>query len=383
MKKATLLRIIARMNVGGPAQEIVGLLDGIDHERYQQFLAVGRVDAGEEDWFHLRAPELADDPRIVPVAALGRPISPRADLRAYRELRSLIREIRPDIVHTHTAKAGVVGRLAAIHERVPAIVHTYHGHVLEGYFNAGVTAVVRTIERRLARRTNALLAGGSTVRDDLLAAGVGDTGQYTVVPPGVAPVEVADPAEVRHRWEIPKEAPVVAFIGRLAGVKRPDRFLEVADAIADSRPETIFLVAGGAEPRDLDRLGSMVQKADVRFLGWVADVGAVHAASDLVLLTSDNEGMPVSLIEAGMSGLPCVATKVGSVSDVVIDKQTGRVVSTDVDELVCASLELLEDRPRRERYGVAARDHTLHNFGMSRLVSTVESIYEGILDLPQ
>lgn len=380
MQKPTILRIIARMNVGGPAQQIVGLLEGIDQDRFSQVLAVGRVDDGEEDWFTLRAPELADDPRIVPVATLGRPISPRHDWAAYRELRALIRRIQPDVVHTHTAKAGLVGRLAAVHEGVPAIVHTYHGHVLHGYFNAGVTAAVRVVERRLARRTHAMLAVGTRVRDELLAAGIGDVGRYTVVPPGVTPPGLAEPDEARRRWNIPRDKPVVAFIGRLAGVKRPDRFLEVADSVARSRPDTVFIVAGGAGQADLDRLRSMVRTADVRFLGWVPDVGAVHAASDLVLLTSDNEGMPVSLIEAGMSGRACIATDVGSVSDVIIDGQTGRVVSTDVGELARATIDLLNDRTGRERFAAAARKHAHESFGMPRLVSTTEGLYDRLLD---
>lgn len=373
------LRIIARMNVGGPAQQIVGLLDGLDPDRFDHHLAVGRVDDGEADWIALRAPQLAHDDRVTEVASLGRPIDPARDRRAYRELRSLIRTIRPDVVHTHTAKAGLVGRLAAFHEGVPAVVHTFHGHVLHGYFGAGTTAAIRSAERYLARRTQALLSVGDRVRAELLAARIGDPARYVVVPPGVAAPAPHQRAEARRALEVPQTAPVIAFVGRLAGVKRPDRFLAVAERVAAEHPETRFLVAGGATPGDLERLRAAPRSADVRFLGWVGDVGQVYAAADLVVLTSDNEGMPVSLIEAGMCGRAAVATDVGSVGEVVLDGRTGRVVPTDVDAIAAAVSSLLAEPQLLDRYGEAAREHTTQMFGMPRLVATTERVYTDLI----
>jgi glycosyltransferase involved in cell wall biosynthesis len=374
----TVLRLIARMNVGGPAQEIVGLMRGIRPERYEQVLAVGRIDDGEEDWLTLRSPELAGDPRIVGVRSLGRPIAPAADLRAYREIRALVRRLRPALVHTHTAKAGLVGRLAALHEGVP-VIHTFHGHVLHGYFGRSTSAAIRVAERRLAARSAALLAGGTQVRDDLLAAGVGLPSQYTVVPPGVVPPTRWDRSRARAELGLTAEEQVVAFVGRLAGIKRIDRFLAVAERLTRVRPGTVFLVAGGGEPEEVAVARRLVEQAQVRFLGWVGEVGRVYAAADLVLLTSDNEGMPVSLIEAGMCGLASVATDVGSVREVVLDGRTGLVVPPDAELLAAACLELLADDRRRLEFGDAAEAHTHASFGMARLVERTIAVYDAVV----
>ena len=379
MATSTVLSVIARLNVGGPAQTLTGLLAGMDAERFEQVLAIGALDDGEEDWVALRAPWLADDLRVKRIPSLGRPVRPREDNDAYRQLRSLIRHVKPDIVHTHTAKAGLLGRLAARREGVSAVVHTFHGHVLHGYFGPVASAGVRFAERKLAARTDALLSVGARVRDELLTAGIGERSQYVVVPPGVTEPARHEQAAARTALGLPADRPVVAFLGRLAGVKRPDRLIEVAERVARHLPEAVFAVGGGADESELERLRGTVDQADVRFRGWIADVGELYAAADLVLLTSDAEGMPVSLIEAGMCGRACVATDVGSVAEVVLDGRTGRVVPPDAQALADAVLELLADDERRDYYGAAARHHTCTHFSMERLIATTEQVYGAVL----
>ncbi len=378
MARIRVLRIIARMNVGGPAQQITGLLAGMDEERFDHHLAIGSPDVGEEDWISLRAPWLAEDARVKRIPDLSREVRPRSDERAYRQLRSLIRHLRPDVVHSHTTKAGLVGRLAAWREGVPAVVHTYHGHLLQGYLGRMQTAGVRVAERRLAARSDVLLSVGARVRDDLLAAGIGRPEQYVVVPPGVRPPVAHDRGAARAALGLHEDTPVVAFVARVSDSKRPDRMVEVAERVAARRPDTVMLVAGGATPQQLAALQARVSRADVRWLGWVGDVGQVYAATDVVLLTSDTEGMPVSLIEAGMCGRACVATDVDSVGEVVLDGRTGRVVPAEVEPLAEAVVELLDDPERRERYGAAARAHTQASFGMDRLVRTTQEVYEQV-----
>lgn len=369
------LRIIARMNVGGPAQELTGLLEELDPARFEQTLAVGAVDDGEEDWFRLRRPDLSDDTRLVRVPHLGRPIAPGADLRAYRDLRRMIRALEPDLVHTHTAKAGLLGRLAALHEGIPRIVHTFHGHVLHGYFPAPVTAGVVALEKRLARRTHALLAGGTRVRDELLAAGVGAPERYVVVPPGVVPPLMWERDRARASFGVGTDQPVVGYVGRLAGVKRPDRLMEVANRVSAVTDGVVFLVGGGADATEVRRLSTLIDGADVRFQGWISDVGRLYAASDVVVLTSDNEGMPVSLIEAGMCARPVVASNVGSVSEVVLDGKTGLVVEPNGEALADATVQLLQDHERARCFGMQAAEHT-EAFSMSALVAATAQIYE-------
>lgn len=376
MARTKVLRIIARMNVGGPAQQITGLLADMDEDRFEHVVAIGSPDVGEEDWISLRAPWLADDPRIKRIPSLSREIRPGQDNEAYRQLRSLIRYVQPDIVHTHTAKAGIVGRLAAWREGVPAVVHTYHGHLLQGYLGRAQTLGVRVAERRLAARTDRLLSVGTRVRDDLLAAGIGDPDRYVVVPPGVRPPAEHPRDEARAALGLDPDEPVVAFVARVSDSKRPDRLVAVADEVARSRPETVVLVAGGAAPENLARLQAQVRRADIRWLGWVGDVGRIYAAADVVLLTSDTEGMPVSLIEAGMCGRACVATDVDSVGEVVLEGRTGRVVPVEVEALAAAVVELLDDDEQRTRFGAAAREHTHTSFSMARLVETTQGVYE-------
>lgn len=375
MADARVLSVVTRMNVGGPAQILAGLLRDGGSGRFVHELVTGRLDDGEQDWLKLRAPDLQDDPRIHVVGDLVRPVSPRADLIAYLHVRALIREWRPDIVHTHTAKAGIVGRLAALHEGVPAIAHTFHGHVLHGYFGTPMTAAVRRVERHLARRTDRLFAVGGRVRDELCAAGIGTPEQYVVLPPGVVAPPSADRVAARRTFDIDGDRPVIAFVGRLAGVKRPDRFVAMAESVAERHPETVYLVAGGAAPGEEAALRARVRRADVRFLGWLGDVGRVYAAADLVALTSDNEGMPVTLIEAAMAGCPAVATDVGSVGEVVLDGHTGWIVRPDVEALTDAVSAAIEDPVDRRRRGIAARHRATDAFSLERGVERLEHEY--------
>lgn len=372
------LSIIARMNVGGPAHILASLRDHLDAERYRQLLVVGGVGEGEEDWFRLRGQPSGDDRTLV-VPSLGRAIAPHRDLAAYLHLRRIIRQLQPDIVHTHTAKAGLLGRTAAIREGVPGIVHTFHGHLLHGYFSPSTSRELARLERQLARRTSRLLVVGGRVRDELLDAGIGTPERYTLLEPGVPVPTAPDGDQARRQLGLDPSAPVVAFVGRLEDVKRPDRYLAVAQRVAAARPDTVFLVAGGGTAAQEAALRSRVGRAEVRFLGWVADVAAVYAAADVVTLTSDNEGMPVTLIEAGMSGTACVATNVGSVTEVVKDGQTGRVVPTATGPLADAVLELLGAPYLRAGMGAAAMEHTQARFSVDRMVSTVSGVYDELV----
>ena len=360
-----LVHIIARMNVGGPAQILAGLLADLDPAAVRQTLITGDVGPGEEDWTAVRDPWLATDPRVIRLPGLGRAIAPLKDLRTRRALTRLLRTLAPDIVQTHTAKAGQLGRRAALRAGIPHIVHTFHGHTLHGYFPGPVTALFTALERRLARRTDDLLAVGARVRDELLAAGIGTPEQYTVLPPGVADEGLGDREAARVALGLPADAPVVAFVGRLSDVKRPDRFVAAAEEVAVRHPDAVFLIVGDGEQRTA--LETVPRRADVRFLGWRGDVGTIYAAADVVVVTSDNEGMPVTLIEASMAGRACVTTDVGSAGEVVLDGRTGRVIPRDASAVAGAIIGLLEDDELRTDVAVAAREHALAHFGQTAL----------------
>ncbi|MDT7538068.1 MAG: hypothetical protein QOI82_1653, partial [Actinomycetota bacterium] len=231
-------------------------------------------------------------------------------------------------------------------------------------------------ERALARRTDRLVAVGAQVRDELLAAGIGTPAQYAVVAPGIALPTPPTRTEARSRLGLPADGPVIVLVARLTAIKRPDRFLDIARRMREERPDALFAVVGEG-----DRLAELQAAAppNVRFLGWRSDVEVVYAAAELVVLTSDNEGMPVSLIEAAMCGLPAVATRVGSVAEVVVDGETGWLCPTDVDALVDAVRAALSS-DRLAEMGRAARAHATASFSRSRLVADTEALYEQLAE---
>jgi glycosyltransferase involved in cell wall biosynthesis len=371
MERLRILRVIARTNVGGPALQVATLMAGLDRDRFDQRLVVGSVDPTEADYLTLRASGI----ETVRIPSLGRAVRPTDDVRAFAALAREIRRVRPHIVHTHTAKAGVLGRVAARTAHVPSVVHTFHGHLLHGYFSPAKTRAVVTVERALARATTRLAAVGAQVRDDLLAAKIGTLDKYVVIPPGVPQPPVQEPHAARALVGAPLDCPVVAFVARMTSIKRPDRFADVVARVVKARPNTQFVVAGdGALLADLRERCTKFED-NVRFLGWWSDVGAVYSAADAVLLTSDNEGMPVSLIEAAMCGVPAVATDVGSTREVVVDGETGIVTSTSPHELAIALVRLLDDTECRTKMGKAAARRAQEKFSAARLVRDTEALY--------
>lgn len=371
-ERIRVLRIIARMNVGGPARQVTALAHGMS-ERYDHRLVFGDIAEGEEEVDLIRLPI-----PIKRVPALGRDIRLPDDLAAYRQVRRAIADFRPHVIHTHTAKAGVLGRSAALRVGVPHLVHTFHGHLLHGYFPLPMTAAVTGIERGLARRTSVLAAVGERVRDELLGAGIGTPAQYVVVPPGISLSRPPSRAEARDELGISNETKVVVFVGRLTGIKRPDRLLDAAAAVARSVPDVVFLVAGGGDLEDATRISAEAQRAPVRLLGWRTDIERLYGAADAVVLTSDNEGMPVSLIEAAMCGVPAVTTDVGSAGEVVTDGVSGFVTPRDAGSIASALVRLLVDDPLRWSMGLAAQERS-HRYSADRLVADTEAIYECLL----
>jgi glycosyltransferase involved in cell wall biosynthesis len=370
------LRIIARMNVGGPAWQSSVLTRGLAGHGYETRLLAGRVDEGEADFVALRDSDLP----VVGIEGLGRSVHIGGDLRAFVSICREIRRFRPHIVHTHTAKAGVLGRIAAVLTGVPVRVHTFHGHVLHGYFSPRVTRLVALVERMLARRTTALVAVGEQVRDELLAAGIARRDQFTVIPPGVAlPAEV-DRAEARIALGLSSDGPVVLFVGRLTAVKRLDRLLEAFAEVRDRVGDAVLVVAGDGDLAEEVRSAATSLGEAVVLLGWQTDIARLYASADLVVISSDNEGMPVTLLEAAMAGVPGVTTNVGSAAEVVEHGVTGLVVPPDAGALASAMVELLLDADRRSVMGRAAADRAVARFGSARLVTDHAVLYRSLLE---
>ena len=364
------MRIIARMNVGGPAVQVSGLMRKLPSDEFDHRLYTGYCADDEADYLETQA----HDVEAIRIEGLGRSIKPSDDARAFARLVREIRDFRPHIVHTHTAKAGVLGRSAAkVAGTGSAIVHTFHGHLLHGYFAPAKTKAVIAVERSLAKVSDRLVAVGPRVRDDLLSAGIGKRDQFVVIPPGLMMPPGPPKAEARQSLGLPKEGPVIAFIGRLAKIKRPDRFAEVVRVVHAQRPDVHFLVAGAGDQEVA--LRESTRDLPVMMLGWRDDVETVLAASDAVLLTSDNEGTPLSLIQAGMAGLPVIASDVGSVRDVVVNGDTGWLADPTPEALSRALLSYLNDAKEAARRGLFGKAHAEAEFGIQRLVRDHRAMY--------
>ena len=368
-----IVRVIARTNVGGPSLQVTALMRGLDHDRFPQHLLRGSVEEGEADYLLMRA----TDVEHVDVPGLGRSVKPLDDLRALVFLIRFMRRARPVIVHTHTAKAGTLGRIAAIVARVPIRVHTFHGHVLHGYFSPTVTRVVVLVERVLGKFTTHSVAVGQQVLDDLIVAKIARRDRSSVVAPGVQDPGPRDRDEAKRMLDVPLDATVVTFVGRLTRIKRGERFISLARKLEAEFGNVVFVVVGDGPEREMlereaEGLGNVV------FAGWQSDMAQVYAASDLLVLTSDNEGMPVALIEGAMQGVPAVATDVGSVRQVVSDNVTGLVVA-EGDALVEAVRELLGDEGTRRQMGVSAVERAKSLFGEQRLVADYAQLYNTLI----
>ncbi|WP_327588924.1 glycosyltransferase [Nonomuraea sp. NBC_00507] len=371
-----IMEIIARLNVGGPATQVTGLCERLNQAVFDHRLYTGHVEADERDHLDLKASTV----RVRRVAGLGRAVKPLDDYRALSELMAAMREFRPHVVHTRTAKAGALGRLASLLSGVGAArVHVFHGHLLHGYFSPVKRALYVRSERFLASRSDRLVTVGSRVRDDLLEAGIGRPEQYVVIRPGVRLGPVPDRATARLALGLLPDAPVVAYVGRLTHIKRPDRFVMAARAVLQRVPDCHFVICGGGELQEQVERSVQSMRQSFHLLGWRKDVETVYAAADVVLLTSDNEGTPLTLIEAGMVGTPSVSTRVGSVAEIVKDGETGLLASNDVGELAEKTARLLTDPMLARRLGEAARDWTNASFSVERLVADTEALYRSLV----
>jgi glycosyltransferase involved in cell wall biosynthesis len=373
------MRIIARMNVGGPAVQVSGLMRGFNRAEFDHRLYTGFCAIDEADYLD----SVATDIKAIRIDGLGRRVSLRGDIRAFLSLVKVIREFKPHIIHTHTAKAGFLGRLASLVSFQKSFrVHTFHGHLLNGYFGSFKRALVVITEKFLALITQQLLAVGDKVRQDLLDAGIGSNEKFGLMPPGLAIGNLPSKNDALTFFGLNKERLQCAFIGRVTHIKRPNRFLDVVSEIKKRDISLDFFIAGDGELLEACRERIITEELPVKVLGWQSNIERVLSAADIVVLTSDNEGTPLSLIQAGMAGLPVVSTNVGSVPEVVLDNTTGLITGLDVQEIADALEKLVSDKALRAQLGNAAKEFTWANFGVQRLVRDHELLYKKLLSSP-
>jgi glycosyltransferase involved in cell wall biosynthesis len=381
------LRVIARLNVGGPALHVAYLTEGLASRGYETTLVAGTIARGEES---MASVAQARGVRIESLEDLSRKIAPLHDARAILRLARLIRRERPTILHTHTAKAGAVGRIAALlagAARPPIVVHTFHGHVLRGYFNPLTTLGFRTLERLLARVTTALVAVSPEVRDDLVRLGVAPASKFTVVRLGIELAERTggdedSRRETRRQLGLGPDAFVVGWVGRMTAVKRTDDVVRALAGLVERGVDAqLLLVGDGPDRTHLERYAhelGVVKRC--LFLGYQDDVAQFYNAIDALVLPSVNEGTPVSVIESLAASKPAVATRVGGVPDVIREGVDGFLVDVgDADALAERLAELAADPDLRARMGSDGRERVLERYAVERLVDDVDRLYRSLL----
>jgi glycosyltransferase involved in cell wall biosynthesis len=380
------LRLIARLNMGGPALHVAYLTRGLASRGYQTTLVAGSLAHGESSMSFV-AEELGVT--IVPIRQLHREVSPLYDALAVLRLVRLIREFRPQILHTHTAKAGAVGRIAAVlagPARPPILVHTFHGHVLRGYFSPTSAAVFRGLERTLARVTTRLIAVSPEVRDDLVELGIAPAGRFSVIRLGLdlesRVARADDDGELRRLFGIPPAAFVVGWVGRMTAIKRvPDVLAAFARLRARGVDARLCLVGDGPDRELVERRASEFGVSrHTLFLGYQREIGPYYTLFDVLLLTSGNEGTPAVAIESLAAGTPVVSTDVGGVSDVVADGLDGLLVPGGDVEAVADALERLARDPElARRMGAAGSRRVADRYRVERLVGDIDALYRTLL----
>jgi glycosyltransferase involved in cell wall biosynthesis len=378
------LRVIARLNVGGPALHVSYLARELDEIGYQTMLVAGTVSEGEGS-MEYAARSVGIEPRHIP--SLQREISPLVDSVAVARVLRLIRDFRPEILHTHTAKAGAVGRAAAMlagPARPKVVLHTFHGHVLRGYFGTAKTEAFRRLERALAKRSDALIAVSPQVRDDLVRLGVAPEAKIAVVRLGLdleARVRAAPGARDALRAElgVGEDRFLIGWLGRMTEIKRIDLLLE-AFARLDGRSELLLAGDGPLRTRMKGLAADLGVGDRVHFAGFRADVADVYAAADAIALSSANEGTPVTMIEALAAGRPVVSTDVGGVGDVVTEGKNGFLVPYGDVELFADRLRRLQgDEQLRAVMGDHGSAEMVERYSVPRLVRDIDELYRALL----
>jgi glycosyltransferase involved in cell wall biosynthesis len=376
------LRLFSRLNVGGPSIHVILLTAGLVAKGYETRLVLGMEAPHEGNLLDLAAEKGV---ACEAMASLGREIRPLQDIRALFELYRLMRAYRPQVVHTHAAKAGLLGRLAARAAGVPVVVHTYHGHVLKGYFGPAKTALFRLLETLMARLSDALVTVSPSVRRDLVELGVAPVERFRIVPLGLELAALAEDlprGALRRPAGVPDDTRLIGMVGRLVSIKDVPTFLKAAARVRQVTPKARFALVGDGEERELlERQCAHLGLAEVvSFHGWRRDMPSVYGDLDVVVNTSRNEGTPVALIEALAAARPVVATRVGGTPDLLGDGAFGRLVPAgDADAVAEAILDTLRDPGAARERARAGQAHVLREHSAARLLADVDRLYRELL----
>ncbi|MGC6434460.1 MAG: glycosyltransferase [Crocinitomicaceae bacterium] len=382
-----ILRIINRFNIGGPTYNATFLTRYLEGD-YETLLIGGLPEQDEADSLHIvkdydLEPLLIEEMQRIP--------SFRSDRAAYLKIKQIIKEFKPDIVHTHAAKAGALGRRAAYACKVPVIVHTFHGHVFHSYFGKIKTAIFKQIERKLAKKSDGIIAISDLQKEELANVhGICKADKIKVIPLGFD-LDKFNEATLnrkgtRIKYNLKEDEIAVAIVGRLAPIKNHSLFLDVVEKVlALTSKKVKFFIVGDGEEREMiqERVTFIDSKYpnSIEMTSWIKNIGTFNAGMDIMCLTSKNEGTPVSLIEAQAGNLPIVTTDVGGVRDIMKDKETGYIVQkNNVEQFAEKLLLLIEDNELRNKFSKNGWNFVRNKFHYKTLVKSMNEYYQDLLD---
>jgi glycosyltransferase involved in cell wall biosynthesis len=384
--KIRVLRVIGRLNVGGPSVHVVNLSAGLEPSRYDHMLVIGRESAAEGSMLDYALARGVRPHRLSDIVTSFN-LAPR-DAKAVASLGRIMHQYRPQIVHTHTAKAGLLGRVAARLAGVPIVVHTFHGHVLHGYYGPIKNWLLRRMERSLASISDRLVTVSEGVKEDLIHYRVARAKKITVIPLGLDLQPYIDAhrlrGEFRRELGVDADIKLIGIVGRLFPIKNHALFIDGAARIAAADPRARFVVVGDgvlraaleAQARQLGIAGRVV------FTGWRADLPRIYADLDLLVVSSNNEGTPLSAIEAMASGCPVVATRVGGVPDIITDGVTGRLIAPgDAEGIADAVLKLCAAPETLSQLGQNAVSAACQRFDVKRLIEDMDQLYRELIQI--
>jgi glycosyltransferase involved in cell wall biosynthesis len=390
------LRILNRLIIGGPSKNAVYL------SRYMQpdfdtLLVIGGKEDHEQDADFLAAANNIE-PRVI--SEMKRPISPRNDWAAYNKLKKLIKEFKPDIVHTHAAKSGALGRLAAKHAGVPVIVHTFHGHVFHSYFNSLKTNFFIRSERYLAGLSDAIVAISDVQKKELAGEfKIAKEDKFRVIPLGLdldnfTIDQAVKRNKFRSEFSLDYDTVAIGIIGRLVPVKNHSLFLKALKYVLKNTSAKVkaFIIGDGESRGSIEQLANSLgikfslhtdkdHPHPLVFTSWRTDVDIICSGLDIIALTSLNEGTPVSLIEAQAAGKPIVSTRVGGIADVVLEDQTALLSDINDEKHFSENLlRLVNDVSLRNKFSNSGKDFVISKFSYHRLVKDMRSLYYDLLE---
>ena len=381
------LRIINRFNIGGPTYNATFLTKFIS-EDYETLLVGGLPEQDESDSLHILE-DYGVKPLLIP--EMKRIPNFKSDREAYRKIKQIIEEFQPDIVHTHAAKAGALGRKAAKACGVPVIVHTFHGHVFHSYFGKTKTLLYKIIERRLAKISNGIIAISRMQKEELSSVhGICRPDKIKVIPLGFDLLKFRENlaekrTETRQKWKLNEDEVAVAIVGRLAPIKNHGLFLDTITLLAQKDIRARYFIVGDGQEKPL--IEKRVKELEAQYglkielTSWIKDIATFNAGMDIICLSSDNEGTPVSLIEAQASGVPVVSTDVGGVKDILDEGNTGFVVPKRDPEAFSKKLQLLiENKEIRTKMSQNGWNFVRDKFHYTTLVKNMESYYAELIE---